>query len=131
MYRPPSSDKTAKYRRIRPLADETRRARVLHLAADALEIVGHWDPENELTGPDVARLLGHPLATAYHYTAAVMINETCSGRRFGPTIPPTTDISTAVDILRGGAVETRTSRQGTNTTRAHAVIAVSGSGGAR
>lgn len=46
------------------------------------------------------------MATPYHYDAAREINETCSGRRFGPTVPPTINISLAVEILRGDAVVT-------------------------
>jgi hypothetical protein len=44
------------------------------------------------------------MATGYHYDAAKAINETCSGRRFGPTVPPTINIELAVQILRDDAI---------------------------
>jgi hypothetical protein len=95
--------KTSNDKPVHHLHDVTRRARILNLAADALELAGTWD--SDLTGPDVARLLGHPLATPYHYEAARAINETCSGRRFNA--PPTCNIPLAVQILRDDATPAR------------------------
>lgn len=106
MYRNRGSDKSFHSAPRRRNSDATRR--VSRLAAAALEAAGRWD--GDLDAFDVARLLGHPIAAHEHHAAAKAINDVCSGRRYGSSIPPTSNISLAVDILHRDAIETRVRR---------------------